>query len=55
MKFMKYQNKRGGRVVLSEIKTPKVEWGSAQEAMQAALDFENEVNEVLMINYLHGV
>lgn len=46
MKFMKYQNKRGGRIVLSEIETPKNEWGSAQDAMQAALDLEYKVNEV---------
>ncbi|KAJ6638805.1 Soma ferritin [Pseudolycoriella hygida] len=48
MKFMKYQNKRGGKVFLSDIKVPKIEWGSAQDAMQAALDLETEVNESLL-------
>lgn len=46
MKFMIYQNKRGGRVVHSDITAPKDEWGSAQDAMQAALDLEHKVNEV---------
>lgn len=46
MKFMKYQNKRGGKVTLSDIKAPKIEWGTAQDAMQAALDLEADVNEV---------
>lgn len=46
MKFMKYQNKRGGRVTLSDIKAPQNEWGTAQDAMQAALDLETDVNEV---------
>lgn len=46
MKFMKYQNKRGGKVVLTDVKAPKTEWGTAQEAMQAALELETEVNEV---------
>lgn len=46
MKFMKYQNKRGGRITLSDIKAPKNDWGTAQDAMQAALDLETDVNEV---------
>lgn len=47
MIFLKYQNKRGGRVILTDIKKPtKNEWGTAQEAMTAALDLEKEVNDV---------
>lgn len=46
MKFMNYQNKRGGRIAFTDIKASKNEWGSAQDAMEAALDLEYEVNEV---------
>lgn len=44
---MEYLNKRGGRIVLHNIEAPeKQEWGSAQEAMTAALELEKIVNEV---------
>lgn len=47
MKFMRYQNKRGGRIVLTDIKAPeKKEWGTAEEAMSAALALERHVNQV---------
>jgi ferritin len=47
MEFVKYQNLRGGRVVLQDIIKPvKDEWGSALEALQAALDLEKRVNLV---------
>lgn len=47
MLFLMYQNKRGGRVVLQDIKCPaRHEWGSAEEAMNAALKLERDVNEV---------
>jgi ferritin heavy chain len=47
MEFVKYQNLRGGRVVLQDIIKPvKDEWGSALEALQAALDLEKRVNMV---------
>jgi len=53
-KLMKYQNKRGGRIVLQDIKKPeKEEWGSALEAMQVALSLEKEVNQSLL--ELHAV
>jgi len=53
-KLMKYQNKRGGRVVLKDIQKPvKDEWGSPLEAMQAALELEKAVNQSLL--ELHGV
>lgn len=47
MKFMKYLNKRGGRILLTDIKKPeKPEWGTAKEAMKAALELEKTVNDV---------
>jgi len=48
-KFMKYQNKRGGRIVLKAIDKPEAdEWGSGIEAMQAALSLEKSVNQTLL-------
>jgi len=48
-KFMTYQNKRGGRVVLKDIQKPaKDEWGTPLEAMQAALELEKAVNQSLL-------
>lgn len=48
-KFMKYQNKRGGRIVLQNIQKPeRDEWGSGLEAMQAALTLEKNVNQSLL-------
>jgi ferritin heavy chain len=44
---MKYQNKRGGRIILTDVRKPdKENWGSPLEAMQAALELEKQVNEV---------
>ncbi|KAH0615761.1 hypothetical protein JD844_026220 [Phrynosoma platyrhinos] len=48
-KFLKYQNKRGGRVVLQDIKKPeKDEWGNTLDALQKALELEKEVNQALL-------
>merc|ERR1719189_212678 len=48
-KLMKYQNKRGGRIVLQDIKKPSNdEWGNGLEAMQVALQLEKSVNQSLM-------
>jgi ferritin heavy chain len=48
-KLMKYQNRRGGRVVYQSIdKPPKDNWGSGLEAMQAALELEKAVNQSLL-------
>jgi len=48
-KFMKYMNKRGGRIILSDVKKPsKDEWGSGLEAIQAALELEKQVNQSLL-------
>merc|ERR1712168_1248225 len=45
-KFMEYQNKRGGRVLLQPIAAPACqEWGTA---LEAALDLEKQVNQALM-------
>ncbi|XP_033730334.1 soma ferritin-like [Pecten maximus] len=53
-KFMKYQNKRGGRIVLQDIKKPdRDEWGTGLDAMQAALTLEKNVNQSLLD--LHAV
>ncbi|XP_069702498.1 soma ferritin [Periplaneta americana] len=49
MKLMMYLNKRGGRIVLTDIKAPeRNEWGSAEDAMMAALNLEKDVNESLL-------
>lgn len=46
-RFMEYLNKRGGRIVLTDVEAPeKQEWGTAVEAMHAALELEKRVNEV---------
>nr|QDP42482.1 ferritin [Sinohyriopsis cumingii]QYF11585.1 ferritin [Sinohyriopsis cumingii] len=48
-KIMKYQNKRGGRIVLQNIQKPdQDEWGSGLDAMQAALQLEKNVNQSLL-------
>lgn len=53
-KLMTYLNKRGGKIILEDIKTPyRHEWGNAEEAFQAALQLERDVNESLL--KLHGI
>lgn len=48
-KFMKYQNMRGGRIVLQNISKPSLDdWGSGIDAMQAALQLEKTVNQSLL-------
>ncbi|KAG1649860.1 Soma ferritin [Nymphon striatum] len=48
-KFMAYQNKRGGRIVLQDIKKPdNDEYGSGLDAMKIALELEKNVNESLL-------
>ena len=47
--FMKFQNDRGGRIVLQDIKKPaKDDWVSGIDAMQAALELEKTVNQALL-------
>ncbi|WP_459504019.1 ferritin family protein, partial [Erwinia amylovora] len=48
-KLMKYQNQRGGRIVLQDIKKPdRDEWGCGLDAMQVALGLEKSVNQALL-------
>lgn len=48
-KFMKYQNQRGGRIVLQAVAAPTLqEWGTALDGLQAALDLEKQVNQSLL-------
>lgn len=48
-KFIKYQNRRGGRLVLQAIDKPeKDSWGTGLEAMQAILELEKSVNQCLL-------
>jgi ferritin heavy chain len=47
MKLLKYLNKRGGRIILQDIKNPEAQSEmTAVEAMTKALELEKEVNEV---------
>ncbi|XP_053973434.1 soma ferritin-like isoform X1 [Hylaeus volcanicus] len=49
MKFMTYQNKRGGCITLTTIDCPpKNDWISAKDAMTEALELEKKVNERLL-------
>lgn len=48
-KLMKFQNARGGRVVLQDIKKPeRDEWGTGLDAMMVALSLEKSVNQALL-------
>ncbi|KAM6440961.1 ferritin heavy chain A-like isoform 1-T2 [Liasis olivaceus] len=48
-KFLKYQNKRGGRAVLQDIKKPEQdEWGNSLDVLQKALQLEKKVNQSLL-------
>jgi len=48
-KFMKFQNSRGGRVVLQGVEKPeRDEWGTGLDGMQMALALEKNVNQVLL-------
>ena len=45
--LMKFQNQRGGRLVLQDLKRPaKDDWGTGLDAMEAALELEKNVNQV---------
>ena len=53
-KLMKYLNKRGGKVILQDVKRPdRDEWGSGLQALEAALSLEKKVNDSLLS--LHSV
>ncbi|KAI4504340.1 hypothetical protein M0802_000811 [Mischocyttarus mexicanus] len=54
MKFITYQNKRGGDLVLTSINAPPTnDWSSAKNAMAEALSLEKKVNESLL--ELHAI
>ena len=52
-KLMKYQNMRGGRIVLKDIKAPALQWDSHTHALEDALELEKKVNTSLL--GIHGV
>uniref|UniRef100_UPI00398EDD44 ferritin heavy chain-like n=1 Tax=Pristiophorus japonicus TaxID=55135 RepID=UPI00398EDD44 len=48
-KLMEFQNRRGGRIILADIKKPEQdEWSNGLEAMQRALQMEKNVNQSLL-------
>uniref|UniRef100_A0A8C1C0U3 Ferritin n=1 Tax=Cyprinus carpio carpio TaxID=630221 RepID=A0A8C1C0U3_CYPCA len=48
-KFMEFQNKRGGRIMLQDVKKPeRDEWDNGLTAMQCALQLEKKVNQALL-------
>ena len=48
-KLIKYQNKRGGKIVFQDIAKPSVmEWKSPVDALEASLELEKTVNESLL-------
>jgi len=48
-KFMAYQNKRGGTIVLLDVQKPvQQSWGSPLEAHEAALQLEKDVYKALL-------
>jgi ferritin heavy chain len=48
-KLMKYQNKRGGTVVLKDVQRPEKDtWGSGLDALETALALEKNVNQSLL-------
>ncbi|XP_059728690.1 ferritin heavy chain A-like [Haemorhous mexicanus] len=47
--LLRFQTNRGGRVLLQDIKKPERDtWGSALEAVEAALQLEKSVNQALL-------
>jgi len=48
-KLMKFQNQRGGRILLQDVKAPeRSDWGTGLDAVKAALDLEKHVNQSLL-------
>ncbi|XP_067830486.1 ferritin heavy chain B-like isoform X1 [Heptranchias perlo] len=48
-KLLKFQNQRGGQIILEDIKKPEQdEWSNVLEAMQRALQMEKNVNQSLL-------
>ncbi|XP_068097249.1 ferritin light chain, oocyte isoform-like [Hyperolius riggenbachi] len=47
--LLKFQNKRGGRIVLQDVKKPEAdEWGNGTQAMEYALKLEKSVNQAFL-------
>lgn len=54
MKFLTYQNKRGGDIILMDIQAPsRKDWNSAKDAMTEALQLEKRVNQVCMLKIIN--
>ena len=54
-KLMKYLNKRGGRIVLQDVKRPASdEWGNGMQGLKAALELEKQVNQSLLDLHVVG-
>ncbi|XP_067830538.1 ferritin heavy chain-like [Heptranchias perlo] len=48
-KLLKFQNQRGGRIILEDVQKPEQdEWSNGLEAMQRALHMEKDVNQSLL-------
>ncbi|XP_066461892.1 ferritin light chain, oocyte isoform-like [Eleutherodactylus coqui] len=47
-KLLKFQNKRGGRIVFQGIQKPEADWGNGTSAMEHALKLEKSVNQALL-------
>jgi ferritin heavy chain len=49
-KLMKYQNKRGGSIILKDVKKPEKDnsWGTGLDGLEAALSLEKAVNQSLL-------
>uniref|UniRef100_UPI00398EA6D8 ferritin, higher subunit-like n=1 Tax=Pristiophorus japonicus TaxID=55135 RepID=UPI00398EA6D8 len=48
-KLMEFQNRRGGRIILADIKKPEQdEWSNGLEAMQRVLQMEKNANQSLL-------
>ena len=48
-KLMKFQNQRGGRIILANIQRPENDkWGTGLEAMEVAITLEKRVNQALL-------
>ena len=47
-KLIKYQNMRGGKVVMRALEAPESEWTSARNALETALQMERDINVKLL-------
>merc|ERR1712013_551562 len=55
MMLIEYQAKRGGQVVIEDIKKPNIEMSTVKEAVETALKIEKEVNQSLLeLHHLAG-